>query len=340
MRGRSGKGEAMGNFNMHRARAFVCAVAFLGFVAAGAFAEGQASAPDATGKGSRHSQVFSREGDQGKLVARFLRISTASASADKAGDSTILTSPDGLVMLIDSGETDCGPQVVECLRAMGVTKIDIVLVSHPHVDHLGGLPAVLDAFPVGLVYMSRLEYPSGPYGRLLSSIRSHGTRLEYLEEGSSFSFGKDVEAKVYNPPREIKYYEGYPENSTAFVNDKSLVVRFSYGESSMLFIGDLYTPGELDLMEKYPMDLRSDVIKVGHHGNETSSSKSFIRTVAPRIAVIINDSLDSVKVYNNYRKAESLVFVTFLDGSVKVSADSLRNYTTITEQDRASDFLK
>jgi competence protein ComEC len=300
------------------------------------------------GAGSRYAQVFDRSGDRGKLVARFLRIvsgqdgagKSAEVGAEKAGDSTILVSPEGLVMLIDGGETSCGPQVVAYLKALGIAKIDVVMVSHPHVDHLGGLPAVLDAFPVGLVYMSRLEYPTGPYAAMLSAIRRHNIPLEYLEEGSAFSFGSSVSAKVYNPGHEIKYYDGYPANSTAFVNGKSLVVRFSYGKSSMLFMGDLYTPGELDLMEKYGAELESGVIKVGHHGNETSSSKSFIKTVSPKLACIINDSVDSVKVYNNYRKAGAQVFVTFLDGCVKISADDAGNYGAVTEQDRASDFLK
>lgn len=323
-----------------RSLSLLAALAFL--PCAGLRGESSPRGQEATGaeNGPRYGQVFDVSQDGGRLVARFLKLRTGAVDADKAGDSTILTSPDGLTMLIDGGETDCGPQVVADLRAMGVKKLDIVVASHPHVDHIGGLPAVLDAFPVGVLYMSRVEYPTGPYARLLEAIKRNKVPLSYLAEGDSFAFGAEVTAKVYNPEREIKYYEGYPRNSTAFLNDHSLVIRLSYGAASMLFMGDIYTSRELDLMERYGEALKSDVIKVGHHGNETSSSKSFIRLVAPKYACIINDSLDSVKVYNNYRKLGAAVFVTFVDGSVRLGADRDGNYSVLTEQDRQSDFLK
>lgn len=312
-------------------------LARLAALALAAFVSCSALAAEA---GPRYAQVFDASQDGGKLVARFLKLATTEGSADKAGDSTILRSPEGLTMLIDGGETSCGPEVVAYLKALGLERIDIVLASHPHVDHIGGLPAVLDAFPVGLIYMSRLEYPTGPYASLLSAAKRHGVPIRFLAEGDSFDFGAEVHAQVFNPEVEIKYYSGYPENSTAFVNDRSLVVRFSYGASSMLFMGDVYTSRELDLMAKYGDALKSDVIKVGHHGNETSSSKSFIRLVSPKLACIINDSVDSVKVYNNYRKAGASVFITFLDGCVRLSADAQGNYSTLAEDDRKGDLLK
>jgi len=319
----------------------LCALALLLCAAGiGLFAqEAPAEAPFV----DRYAQVFDRTGDQGKLVARFLKLSLGAdsepGSGDKSGDSAILISPDGKVMLIDAGSPECGPQVEAALRALGVSKLDAVVASHPHVDHIGGLAQILADFPVDTLYLSKVTYPTSTFGYFLAAAKKRAGSLVYLEEGSSFSFGDSVKVQVFNPEKDIVYYDGYPSNSTQFINNKSLVMKLSYGEASMLFMGDVYTPREADLIEKYGDQLKADVIKVGHHGAETSSSKSFVRTVSPKVAVMMHDSFASLQVYKNYRKAGAMAYATAIDGCVKVAIDAERNFNVVTQFDRLSDFL-
>jgi competence protein ComEC len=284
----------------------------------------------------RYSRVFDALGDANLLTARFLKLSFESVpkSSDKTGDATILKSPDGKVMLIDAGVPDSGAQVVRALKALRVGKIDIVILSHPHIDHIGGISAVFEEFPVGIVYSSKLTHGTKTYEACMSAISKQGIKVEYLEEGSEFMFGEAVKAKVFNPERDIKYYDGYPANGTTFMNERSLVVRLSFGKSSLLFPGDIYVSRETELMKKFGDQLKTDVLKIGHHGMNTSSTASFIKTVSPKIAVMMNDSFTSQTVYDNYRDAGAEVFSTFLDGSVKVSADAEGNYETLTQFDR------
>jgi competence protein ComEC len=189
--------------------------------------------------------------------------------------------------------------------------------------------------------MSKLVYSeSGIYRGLMSKAASRGIQIVYLEEGSEFAIGESVNVKVYNPEPDIKYYDGYPANGTQFINNKSLVMKFSFGSSTMLFMGDVYTPRELDLIDKFGSELQSDVIKVGHHGSDTSSSKSFIKTVAPKFAVMMHDSFASLQVYKNYRKVGALTYASAIDGCVKLSGDDAGNWTALTQFDRLSDFLK
>jgi len=308
-------------------------------------AAGGVSAQEQAGeapKTDRSAQVFDRSGDEGLLVARFLKLSLSedSGTDEKSGDSTILTSPDGVVMLIDGGSPECGGQVDAYLRSMGIKKIDAIVASHPHVDHIGGLVRILAEYPVATLYMSKVVYPSGAYGALLTEAKKRGVEIKYIEEGSRFGFGDSVKVEVYNPERDIKYYDGYPANSTQFINNKSLVMKFTFGESTMLFMGDVYTPREVELMEKFGDELRADVIKVGHHGSDTSSSKSFVKLVAPRIAVMMHDNLASLQVYKNYRKVGAMVYVSCIDGSVKVAGDAAGGWMVLTQSDRVSDFLK
>jgi len=289
-------------------------------------------------KVDRFAQVFATDGDQGKLVARFLMLSTG--TEEKSGDSTILTSPDGKTMLVDAGATECGPQVERYLEALDLQKIDIVVVSHPHIDHMGGLVRILQKFPVGTLYMSKVEYPTGTYTSFIDTAKKAGINIVHLEEGASFAFGGMVKIKVYNPEKDIRYYDGYPANSTQFINNKSLVMKLSYGESSMLFMGDVYTPREAELGDRYGGELKADVIKVGHHGSDTSSGKSFVRLVSPKIAVMMHDNLASLQVYKNWRKVEASTFITYLDGCVKVAGDNKGNWSVVSQFDRLSDFLK
>lgn len=324
-------------------RRFLAAALLLGFIFAGAgasiFAQSQG---DAAPREDRLLQVFDRSLDDGMLVARFLKLSLPKDKSgdEKSGDSTILTSPDGKVMLIDGGSPECAIQVDGYLQAMGIRRLDAVVASHPHIDHIGGLAPILAKYPVDTLYMSRVEYPTGVFRGFVDAARERGTRIVYLEEGSGFSFGERVGVEVFNPSPGIAYYEGYPANSTQFINNKSLVMKFTFGESTILFMGDLYTPGEVDLMEKFGPALRSDVIKVGHHGSDTSSSKSFVKLVAPHIAVMMHDSLASLSVYKNYRKAGAMAYVSCIDGSVRVAGDVSGNWSVLTQFDRLSDFLK
>ncbi len=309
--------------------AFSCATQARPAVERGAVALEAAGVP----ADGRFDAVFDRSGDPGRLVARFLRLGLVTEADDKSGDSTVVVSPDGLVMLIDGGAPECADQVKAYLDALGVERIDAVVASHPHVDHVGGLPAILGSFPVGTVYASRVDYPTATARAYESAIRASGAELVYLEAGDSFRFGSDVVVDVYNPEADIAYYDGYPANGTQFVNNHSIVMRMRYGSSSMLFVGDVYTSHELDLIDAWGDALRADVLKIGHHGSDTSSSKSWIRAVSPRVGVAMHDALASLKVLQNYRKAGVDAYVTCLSGSVRVALDGAGGLEVASQYD-------
>lgn len=292
----------------------------------------------ATVREDRFGQIFSADGDAGNLTARFLKLETATEFG--SGDSTILTSPDGKVMLIDGGSPDCGPQIEAYLRAMNVTRLDAVVATHPHIDHIGGLSHIIRTFPIDVLYMTRVEHGTDTYRDFISTVSDREVRVEYLEEGSEFAFGNEVKVTVFNPEREIEYYEGFPDNSTQFINNRSLVMKFTFRDSTMLFMSDVYMAREDELMQKFGGALQADIVKAGHHGKETSSSRPFVQLLSPKITVILHDSVASTMVYNNYRKAGAGTYITFLDGSVKVVADGTREYRVLTQFDRQSDFLK
>ena len=236
----------------------------------------------------RYAQVMDTSGDAGRLTVRFIAMNTP--TGEKAGDCAVLTSPEGLVMVIDAGHPDAAGDVLRALDAMGVKRIDLLVASHPHIDHIGGMPALISRFRVVSAWASRVDYPSFYTDAFLDALREEGVSLVRLAHGDTLTFGAEVTVRVISPGAEISYYETYPQGSTQFINDLSLVLMLEYRGTRFLFAGDLYVQGEKAVLA-LGEDLKADLVKVNHHGDDTSSSKSWREAVSPKIAVITHNAL-------------------------------------------------
>ena len=268
---------------------------------------------------------------------RFLQLTTR--SDDKSGDCTILTSPDGKVMVIDAGNPSTFVDVDNALKALGITRIDYLVASHPHVDHIGSFAQLIYAYEIGAMYTSEIEYPTSHYRRYMEAIESTNTPHIILAEGDSFKFGSDVLVEVLHPAKGIEYFEGYPDGSTQFINNRSLVMKLTYKDSSFLFTGDIYTAAEREIVARYEDKLKADVLKVPHHGDSTSSSRPLRTTVDPQIAVMMHDAIADLRIYRNYSNAGAATYITSIDGAVMVSTEGDGEYTVISQFDRVNDFL-
>jgi len=285
----------------------------------------------------RYDLIFDAAQDRGRLTARFIKLTTR--SDDKSGDCAILTSPDNEIMVIDAGNPSTFIDVDNALQALGITRIDYLVASHPHVDHVGSFSQLIHAYDIGGVYTSELVYPTSHYNNYMEAIEQTQTPHLILAEGDSFMFGDNVFVEIFHPPSEIEYYDGYLAQSTQFVNNLSLVLKITYGDSTFLFGGDLYTSGEQEVVARYGDRLRSDVLKVGHHGDSTSSSKAYREAVNPKIAVMMHDAIADLNVYRKYRREGAETYITSIDGCVYVSTAGDGEYKVMTQYDRMSDFL-
>ncbi|MBI3406137.1 MAG: ComEC/Rec2 family competence protein, partial [Acidobacteria bacterium] len=205
------------------------------------------------------------------------------------GDSIFLTFPNGQTMLLDgggqysggrsggfNGGLDIGEQVVSpYLWSRGVKHIDVVALSHAHLDHLEGLLAVLENFRVGELWIGR-DVPSGAFTMLLAEARSKGLRIVHRKRGDGFSFGS-VSGLVLWP--EIS------QAAESASNNDSLVLRFTFGERTFLLPGDIEAPVEQELFLRDD-PLAADFLKISHHGSRTSTTADFALAVLPRVAVI------------------------------------------------------
>ena len=285
----------------------------------------------------RYDRIFDATQDAGRLTARFLKLTTR--SDDKSGDSTIVTSPDGKVMIVDAGNPSTFLDIDNALKALGITKIDYLVASHPHVDHIGSFAQLIRAYEIEAVYTTEVEYPTSHYRNYMEALAETETPQIILVEGDTFMFGEHVLVEVFHPAPGIEYYDGYPEGSTQFINNLSLLLKLTFEDSSFLFSGDLYTASEREIAAKYGDRLKSGVLKVPHHGAGTSSSKPFREAVGAEVAVMMSDAIEELRIYRNYSKAGTKTFITSIDGAVLVATEGDGEYTVLSQFERVSDFL-
>lgn len=179
----------------------------------------------------------------------------------------------GTYILIDGGNVEDSSRVVSYLKKAGVEELAAVFCSHAHEDHVGGLAGVLAVYPTKAVYAPTQTDSSKCFDDFVRYTGQQGLAITIPSPGDTITFGGATVA-ILGP---VKDY--------ADTNDTSLVLMVTYGDHRFLFTGDMETTAETDLIES-GADLRADVLKVGHHGSDTSSGYRFLREVMPRHAVV------------------------------------------------------
>lgn len=191
-------------------------------------------------------------------------------------DAILIQTPTGGNILIDAGEKATVASLMAYLRQQGVAKLDHVIATHPHADHIGGMASVIEGFDVGSIYMPRVTHTTKTYEDLLLAIRDKGLRIHEAKAGVDLKLGDGIEAQLVAPGS-----AGYKS-----LNDYSAVLRMIYGKTSFLFAGDAERISETEMLaSRY--GLAADVLKVAHHGSNTSSTQPFLQAVDPTYAVIM-----------------------------------------------------
>lgn len=235
------------------------------------------------------------------------------------GDSELIRLPGGENILIDAGTSSTEDELVGELRSLGAETLDLVVATHPHADHIGGMAAVIDAFDVRQVVMPRISESDTPttktYENLLQSIADKGLTITPAEPGDELLSSGGAVLTVLAPNG-----EDYGD-----LNNYSVVLRLTYGEDSFLFTGDAEEASEEEMLS-LDWPLTATVLKCGHHGSETSTSPAFLDAVSPQYAVI------SCGVDNDYGHPDAVtlekleaagveVFRTDRQGTILASTD-------------------
>ncbi|MCB9765791.1 MAG: MBL fold metallo-hydrolase [Alphaproteobacteria bacterium] len=240
------------------------------------------------------------------------------------GDAILITSPEGKRVLIDAGEDKA--RVVDQLTRLGVTELALVVATHPHADHIGGMADVLSAFPPRLYLDNGLSHTTQTYTSVMATVEERGIRYQTAVVGNTVRLDDGIVLTVLWPGER-------PLNGTrSDLNSNSVVLRLDHGDDCFLFTGDAEQDTERALLRR---ELAScDVLKVAHHGSDHSTTSAFLSAVQPRIALI------SVGADNRYghpgdetvrrlQRAGVTIYRTDHSGHVRLASDG----TTITVVD-------
>lgn len=198
------------------------------------------------------------------------------------GDAEYIVLPNGKNVLIDGGPNPTAP-LIQFLTQNGVSKLDYVVLTHPHLDHYAGLDYVFTHLKVGTFYDTREDNTGAAGAKLLrDKISAMGIRTVYPAAGDSLDWDPgEVQVNVLNACATPG-----GSNSGPVLNNCSIVFKVTYQDTSMLYTGDIQAEQEANLVAKYGGRLRSLVLKVCHHGSNTSSSPAFLNMVKPKYAYI------------------------------------------------------
>jgi len=220
------------------------------------------------------------------------------------GDSALILC-DGKTMLIDGGESSESSKIYSYLKNQGVNHLDYIVATHAHSDHIGGLSGALNYASVGVALCPVTSYDSKTFNSFVKYLDKQGVSITVPSAGDTFSLGSAI-IQILGPQ---KNYDD--------PNDTSIVMKVVYGETSFLFTGDAERTAEADIIEA-GYDLSATVLKVGHHGSDTSTSYPFLREIMPEYAVI------QVGKDNSYGHPTEDTLSRLRDADVKVYRNDLQ----------------
>lgn len=231
------------------------------------------------------------------------------------GDS-ILVQNNGQNMLIDTGTNASTSSLIGYLQSQNIKKIDYLVLTHPHEDHIGGADAVIKTFDIGIIYMNQKSTTTNTYRDVINAIASKGIRPVQPALGTTFKVGT-ANCIVYGPVN--------PNSDD--LNTYSIVIKLTFGNNKFLFTGDTQASNEEGMINN-GYDLSADVLKVAHHGSHTSTLNIFLDKVNPKYAVISlgkgndyghphKETMDRLKAKNTsvYRTDENGTIVSTSDGN-------------------------
>ncbi len=230
------------------------------------------------------------------------------------GDATLIQTA-GKNILIDSGTRASSSTLVNYLKAQGVTELELCVATHPHEDHIGGMPDVMNEFTVKELYMPTKTTTTKIFQSMVETAQQRGVSVTPAKVGDTFTIG-DANLQILFPDREYKS-----------LNNNSVTIQLSLGGKTFLFTGDNEKESEAIILSNFGNALKSDVFQAGHHGSNTSNTAEFLQAVSPSIIVISCGQNNSYghpheEVLQRFDQLGAAIYRTDLDGNIVIAIDN------------------
>lgn len=228
------------------------------------------------------------------------------------GDSIFIELPNNETMLIDAAESNQSENIINYIKNLNYQKIDYVIGTHPHTDHIGGLKDIINTFEIGKIYMPKAVSTTKTYESLLMAIKDKNLKINTAKAGISIIDTNTLKINILAPNNDT-----YTE-----LNNYSVVTKITYGTTKFLFMGDAEKLSENEIKE----DVSADVIKIGHHGSSTSSGLNFIKKVNAKYGIIsvgLNNkyNLPKEETITNWENSGTKIYLTSTNGTITATSD-------------------
>ena len=270
----------------------------------------QSTPPDETAPPSEEQPIVTLPPDESFFEVHYIDVGQ--------GDCSLILC-DGHAMLIDGGEASESSKIYAYLKAHEISYLDYIVATHAHSDHIGGLSGAMNYATVGMAYCPVTSYDSKTFDSFVKYLGKQGVSITLPVAGDVFMLGA-ASVQILGPQR------SYDDP-----NDTSMVLKVTYGETSFLFTGDAARTAEADILEA-GYDLSATVLKVGHHGSDTSTSYPFLREVMPEYAII------QVGKDNSYGHPTENTLSRLRDAEVKVYRNDLQGTIVCTSDGKSVEF--
>ncbi|MEE2644456.1 MAG: helix-hairpin-helix domain-containing protein [Myxococcota bacterium] len=237
------------------------------------------------------------------------------------GDATLIKSPTGKQVLVDTGPRRARGTLFEALKSAGISRLDLLINTHAHADHIGNSQAVLERLPVKLILDSGFPHATSTYTRLIDTIRALQVPLKRARRGRTIEIGGGAQLEILGPTDPLL------RGTRSDPNSNSVILKLRFKSLAVLLAGDAEEETEMRLLQE-PAQLKSTVLKVAHHGSRHATSDRFLRAVQPRYAVISagrgnNFGHPAPETIERLERAKAIHFQTSKRGHLRLQSDGV-----------------
>ena len=266
-----------------------------------------------------------KQATQGEITVKVLNIGQGDSILIQTGEKTVL---------VDTSDVDERDKLRAELKKADVKKIDTIILTHPHADHIGGMDVLLNEYPVGMVYDNGMPSTSKLYLGYVKKLKEKKIERKGLVAGDRVDLGGGAVFEVLGPSAQL-VKEGNVKGYKHDPNNESVVGRLVFGDFSMMLTGDAEKKEEQAILAADSANVKSTILKSGHHGSKTSSSADFLRAVQPEAALIscgVNNDYGHPhkETMKKYHALNIPIYVTAENGTITVTSDG-KTYKIVPE---------
>jgi competence protein ComEC len=243
---------------------------------------------------------------ENKMVTHFI---------DVGQGDCILIQVNNKNLLIDSGTNDSKETIIRYLKNNNINKLDYIVATHPHDDHIGGMAGIIENFAVGEFYAPKVTSSTESFENMIGSLKNKNLKIKVAKSNIKLDLGPNTSCTMLSPNK-LSYKD---------TNNYSCALKISYKNSTYLFTGDIENLSEQELLNK-DYDLKADVLKVPHHGSNSSTSQQFLNEVCPQIAIISCGNANTYghpnkETLDKLKKINCIIYRTDLDKNIILTSD-------------------